>query len=249
MFLKMRLQTRWMLIMLFLPVVGMTRADLFAQQPHNPVYNLNLNLSLARQNPVVRDYFLRLCLETYYGLRPFAASGEYTKMQTALLYLGEGRNLEQHVDRLTVHFLQDLAKRLQALRAHFQEVQQARAELFGAEAAAIGGQEARQRWSKSLKDLGKEAEDLRGTLALMFFPLDAKSDFKPRIESAASESGFTGELKFIDEQITQAERRISNFFFAADPHTVSTHDLRAGNAMTFLHRVGQLSKKLSKELR
>lgn len=77
---------------------------------------------------------------------------------------------------------------------------------------------------------------------------NAKSDFQPKIESTARESGFVGESKFIDEQIAQAEQPISDFFFAANPHTVSRHDLRAGNAMTFLHRVGQLSKKLSKEL-
>ncbi|MCH7803318.1 MAG: hypothetical protein IH937_04475 [Acidobacteria bacterium] len=168
----------------------------------------------------------------------------YMDVYGNLRYRGNVRLLEQQVDRLVDDFLARVAHQLGTLKIHFNTVLRSRAETLSKASNDESRRGAQARWKDSLKTMADEAEDLRKILSYVLRGLDKKSDFKPEIEANANNSGFHKEIRFIQEQIVKAERRIKDYFFVPT-HTVNLQDLQGQNMMIYLYRVKKMSKKLS----
>lgn len=188
-------------------------------------------------NPTLRNYFLQQQLQ---GM-------SYTDIYGRTYYRGNVRFLEQHVDRLVDDFLKRVSQKLYALKTHLTEVQQAREAVLSLPPDSQNKRNTQKQWKDSCKSLGKEAKGLRKMLSYVLRGLDNKNDFKPQIQNDAGNSGFQKEIKFIEEQIAKAERRINDYPFLPT-HTVNAENLKGENMMIYLYRVEKISQKLSKEL-
>ena len=191
-------------------------------------------LEFARENPVLRDHFLRQHIQMT----------SHMDLYGNLRYRGNIRLLEREVDRLIDHFLGRVSHQLGTLKIHFNTVLRSREEMLSKASNQESRREAQARWKDSLETMADEAEDLRKILSHVLRGLDNKSDFKPEIEANANNSGFHKEIQFIQEQIVKAEQRIRDYFFVPT-HTVNLKDLRGENVMIYLYRVGKMSKALS----
>ncbi len=161
-----------------------------------------------------------------------------------LRYRGNVNMLEREVDRLIDDFLARVSQQLGTLKIHFNTVLRSREEMLSKVSNDESRREAQARWKDSLKRMADEAEDLRKSLSYVLRGLDKKSDFKPEIDANANNSGFHKEIRFIQDQIVKAERRIMDYFFVPT-HTVNLQDLQGENVMIYLYRVGKMSKALS----
>ena len=188
----------------------------------------------GRKNPVLRNHFLRQHIQMM----------SYIDFYGNLRYRGNVNMLEREVDRLIDDFLARVSHQLGTLKIHFNTVLRSREEMLSKASNQESRREAQARWKDSLKTMADEAEDLRKILSYVLRGLDKKSDFKPEIEANANNSGFHKEIRFIQEQIVKAERRIKDYFFVPT-HTVHLQDLQGQNMMIYLYRVKKMSKKLS----
>jgi len=191
-------------------------------------------LEFARENPVLRDHFLRQHIQMT----------SHMDVYGNLRYRGNIRLLEREVDRLIDHFLGRVSHQLGTLKIHFNTVLRSREEMLSKASNQESRREAQIRWKDSLETMADEAEDLRKILSHVLRGLDNKSDFKPEIEAKANNSGFHKEIQFIQEQIVKVEQRIRDYFFVPT-HTVNLQDLQGENVMIYLYRVGKMSKALS----
>ena len=191
-------------------------------------------LEFARENPVLRDHFLRQHIQMT----------SHMDLYGNLRYRGNIRLLEREVDRLIDHFLGRVSNQLGTLKIHFNTVLRSREEMLSKASNQESRREAQIRWKDSLETMADEAEDLRKMLSHVLRGLDNKSDFKPEIEANANNSGFHKEIQFIQEQIVKVEQRIRDYFFVPT-HTVNLQDLQGENVMIYLYRVGKMSKALS----
>ncbi len=191
-------------------------------------------LEFARENPVLRDHFLRQHIQMT----------SHMDLYGNLRYRGNIRLLEREVDRLIDHFLGRVSHQLGTLKIHFNTVLRSREEMLSKASNQESRREAQIRWKDSLETMADEAEDLRKILSHVLRGLDNKSDFKPEIEAKANNSGFHKEIQFIQEQIVKVEQRIRDYFFVPT-HTVNLQDLQGENVMIYLYRVGKMSKALS----
>ncbi len=77
----------------------------------------------ARQNPILRDYFLQQQIRHM----------SYVDFYGRLVYWGDVRLLERQVDRNIDNFLEQVTRKLDALKVHFNTVRSSREEtLIGA---------------------------------------------------------------------------------------------------------------------
>ena len=188
----------------------------------------------ALKNPVLWNHFLRQHIQMT----------SYLDVYGNLRYRVNVRLLERQVDRLIDDFLARVSHKLGTLKIHFNTVLRSREEMLSKASNDESRREAQARWKDSLKTMADEAEDLRKILSYVLRGLDNKSDFKPEIEASANNSGFHKEIRFIQEEIVKAERRIKDYFFIPT-HTVNLQDLQGENVMIYLYRVGKMSKALS----
>ncbi len=191
-------------------------------------------LEFARENPVLRDHFLRQHIQMT----------SHMDVYGNLRYRGNVRLLEREVDRLIDHFLGRVSHQLGTLKIHFNTVLRSREEMLSKASNQESRREAQIRWKDSLETMADEAEDLRKILSHVLRGLDNKSDFKPEIEAKANNSGFHKEIQFIQEQIVKVEQRIRDYFFVPT-HTVNLQDLQGENVMIYLYRVAKMSNALS----
>jgi len=188
----------------------------------------------ARNNPTLRNHFFRQHIQMT----------SYMDVYGNLRYRGNVNMLEREVDRLIDDFLARVSQQLGTLKIHFNTVLRSREEMLSKVSNDESRREAQARWKDSLKRMADEAEDLRKSLSYVLRGLDEKSDFKPEIDANANNSGFHKEIRFIQDQIVKAERRIMDYFFVPT-HTVNLQDLQGENVMIYLYRVGKMSKALS----
>lgn len=191
----------------------------------------------ARKNPILRDYFLQQ------QIRHMSYMDFYGRMH----YQGDVRLLERQVDRNIDNFLEQVTRKLDALKAHLNRVLRRQEETPIGASKDKSRRKAQARWKDALKEMADEAKDLRKMLSNVLRGLDNKSDFKPQIEADANNSGFQKEIRFIEEQIEKADQQIKDYLFAPT-HTVHLQDLQGQNMMIYLYRVEKMSKKLSEEM-
>ncbi len=191
-------------------------------------------LEFARENPVLRDHFLRQHIQMT----------SHMDVYGNLRYRGNIRLLEREVDRLIDDFLARVSHQLGTLKIHFNTVLRSREEMLSKASNQESSREAQVRWKDSLEMMADEAEDLRKILSYVLRGLDDKSDFKPEIDAHLTNPGFLKEIQFIQGQIVKAEQRIRDYFFVPT-HTVNLQDLQGENVMIYLYRVERMSKALS----
>ena len=188
----------------------------------------------SRKNPILRDYFLQQQIRHM----------SYVDFYGRLVYRGDVRLLERQVDRNIDNFLEQVTRKLDALKVHFNTVRSSREETLIGASNDASRRKAQARWKDSLKRMGDEAKDLRKILSNVLRGLDSKSDFKPEIDAHLTNPGFLKEIQFIQGQIVKAEQRIRDYFFVPT-HTVNLQDLQGENMMIYLYRVERMSKALS----
>lgn len=196
---------------------------------------------LRRQNPILRNYFL---FQFYKTAASLSISGTHNDGNIDEFYL---RNSGPIIDRRIDDFLAKVSRKLESLTTALKEAYRARREALTTTLAPDARRSAEMRWKKSLKEVADQAGDLHLMLAIVLVDLDGKDRFKPKIGSEAPKAGFEEEMKFIEKQITKAERQI-NHYFSALSHTVGLQDLRDGNMLIWLHRARKMAKKLSSQL-
>ena len=201
-------------------------------------YLFSDNLECARDNPLLRNYFLQQHLQNM----------SYTDVYGRRLYRGNMRFLEQSVDRLIDDFLARVSQKLDALKLHFNTALRNREETLSGASDPRSRLQAQARWKDSMEEVADKSKALRRTLSYVLRGLNSKSDFKPEIEAHAHISGFQKEIQFIQEQILKAEQRIKDYFLLPT-HTINLEDLQGQNMMIYLYRVEKMSKELSASLR
>ncbi len=201
-------------------------------------YLFSDNLECARDNPLLRNYFLQQHLQNM----------SYTDVYGRRLYRGNMRFLEQSVDWLIDDFLARVSQKLDALKIHFNMALRNREETLSGAPDPRSRLQAQARWKDSMEEVADKSKALRRTLSYVLRGLNSKSDFKPEIEAHAHISGFQKEIQFIQEQILKAEQRIKDYFLLPT-HTINLEDLQGQNMMIYLYRVEKLSKELSASLR
>lgn len=105
-----------------------------------------------------------------------------------------------------------------------------------------------QRWKNALKQLADAANGLRSMIGtILLGKLEGKGDLRPRVGPHGKATVFASEMKFLQNEIGLAERKILVYFFAPT-HTVDVDEIRNQNMLVHLYRVGQMAKKLRKAL-
>lgn len=183
----------------------------------------------ARQNPILRAYFRR----QFANMRSFRTSQR-----------GERRDpfLEDYIDRQIDHYLSELAEKLYDLNRHFDHVVQAHeAVLHGPSPQAVDS--ARTQWRNALKRVQDDAGDLWNMLRYVLTALEDKGKLPP-VASQGPDSLYEKETRFIGEQIKEAEKRITEYFFDVES-VIELEDLKGENMLIHLH----LAREMAKEIR
>lgn len=125
--------------------------------------------SIALQNPLLRNYFRQLYLD----------SSSFTFVNRTDPHSAEAQFFERQIDLLAADFLKRLAAKLRALSIHFYEARKSRGEMLNSAPDAGRRVMLQNQLKFSLKSLAQEANDLRKTLSLILVGLDHKADRKP----------------------------------------------------------------------
>ncbi len=167
----------------------------------------------ARQNAILRAYFR----EQYLNLR----TERYDLNETFM---------ERYVDRQIDSFLEDIDSRLKALRYSLEEVERAYNELSRATNSGTKREDL-TRLATLLKEIDNNAGGLRGKLLNVFIQLDGKENLPIKITSA---DDYRKEMKFLREQVDEAEKRIREYLFQ-NRSTVPYQDLKRENMIIRLY--------------
>ncbi len=186
---------------------------------------------------------MRRCLEITYGVPAFSRSEVYDSVYDRV----DVRGIERHVDRRVHDFLTRLSQKLGDVGTRFSQAQRSRERALAQTGNPTHRLDSHRRWAEELKVLADQAKDLRNMLAFVLPGLKDKSDFKPEIGGDLSHSGFRDEMRFIEEQIAKAERRIVDYYFRPT-HIVHVSDLQNENMMIYLYRAWKMSKELSEKV-
>ena len=181
----------------------------------------------ARQNPILRAHFRR----------------QFSNMRT-FNTRGMGRRdpfLEDYVDRQIDHYLKELREKLTRLNNHFAKVEQTQETIRQASSAQTGEQ-ARAHWRDSLKEVQDSSSDLWNMLRYVLTVLEDKGDLKT-LEPRGPDSLYESEVQFIGEQIKEAEKRISEYFFQTES-VIELDDLKGVNMLIHLYLAREMAKHI-----
>jgi len=183
----------------------------------------------ARQNPILRAHFRR----QFSNMRSFNTRGM-------------GRRdpfLEDYVDRQIDHYLKELREKLTRLNNHFAQVEQTQEMILQA-SSAQAGEQARAHWRNSLKEVQDNSSDLWNMLRYVLTVLEDKGDLKT-LEPRGPDSLYENEVHFIGEQIKEAEKRISEYFFQTES-VIELDDLKGVNMLIHLYLAREMAKHIRK---
>lgn len=149
--------------------------------------------------------------------------------------------LEEYVDRQIDHYLSELREKLAYLNNHFAEVEQAQQTILQAfDTQAVG--QARVEWRRALKGVQDEAGDLWNMLRYVLTALEDKDD-RRSVESQGPDSLYENETRFVGEQIQEAEKRITEYFFQVES-VIQLEDLQGENMLIHLYLAREMAKKI-----
>lgn len=193
--------------------------------------------SLARQNPILREHFReRLQPQSGYSIRVWSPGSQ------------SDRYLEMRIDGLIDDFLNNLKRKLDALKFNFAEVRQAGDQLTAAAAPGHNPRKARGLLRKSLQALAKRTDKLADELAFLLIDFDRGRNFRLRSQPGGRDPALGQELRFMEVQLEKAEQRIQDYFFLSE-NTVDIRNLQHENMLIYLDQVRDLSKEISKRFR
>ncbi|MFQ5739478.1 MAG: hypothetical protein ACE5JX_10750 [Acidobacteriota bacterium] len=187
------------------------------------------DLSPSLQNPILRKYFRK----------------QYVSMHSGDLS-GPPHQIEDYIDRGIQHFLERVGKKLDRVASDRKELEAARQGLQRA-AGTKGDPQAVQRFRLALRQVGKSSDALRRMLSFVFVTLKRKSDLKLIVAHDDANPTFEREVRFIQENLESAERRIREYFFLHTA-TVQAAELRDKSMLTCLYQARQMARRLEKEL-
>jgi hypothetical protein len=189
------------------------------------------------QNPYLRAHFRTQLLD-----------GAYTRgIPRGRAYRTDLNSLERNVDRLSIHYLNELNTKIAALKLSYSQVATLRESLLLAEIDPQVRSALLREWREKFDDLEDSADDLKDSVKMVLPWVKSKTDFKPELKIAADNPAFQEEIAFIGDQIEQAERRIRDFFFTPN-HTVTVPELTDDSLLIQLFRVEKLSKQIKTSL-
>lgn len=194
------------------------------------------SLHLARQNPILRNYFQEFLSGSGFSL---------TFRHPERPYSQNRQRDERRIDHQIDHFLKQLREKLDQLKASVSEAKE-RGQLMLSPGSDNQWRQQRVLWKKSLKEVADRANDLRTMLSFVLVSFK-KADFDPNPQPDQSNPGFQKELQFIEDQLKHAERQIGNYFFTPN-HIVDVDELRGNNLLIDLYRIRQMSRKLSEAI-
>lgn len=167
----------------------------------------------SRQNMILRAFFR----QQYIGLR----TERYDVNETFM---------EKYVDRQIDAFLEDVESRLEKLNNYLAQAVEAHAMLLDSEDSVVR-KEASARYATALKRIDDSAGGLKGKLLHIFPRIDSKERLPIEIDSTG---GYQDEMRFLTEQVEEAENRIRDYLFRTT-NTVPYQNLRRQNMMIRLY--------------
>ncbi len=184
--------------------------------------------SRGRQNPILREYFLK----------------QYDDIHSSPRFDAPPPFVDSFIDLQIDHFLSTVEEKLGRLSSNTQTLTEARSRWTSTPA------ESRPQLTKVFKQtlrlIENDAGDLRKTLSLIFVELKGKASSQPALEDGAGEP-YAGEVQFIGDTVRAAEKRIRDYLFATDT-TVNVGDLRDKNMLVLLDEARIVARKLQKRL-
>lgn len=156
--------------------------------------------------------------------------------------------LENHVDQMLAHFLEELNEKIHILVGRFGAARLA--QMHAVRTLPYAGDEVTllADWKESLQDVAGQADGLRRMLAMIFSDLESNSRFSPEIQGDAARADFRQEMAFIGAEIEEAVRQITRILFVSGEYTVSVGELQRGNMLMVLDRVRKMARELERRL-
>lgn len=186
----------------------------------------------AVQNPVVRAHFRRVALEARAYVLP---DGRRVYRRDFFL--------EDRVDRLVRHFLNQLIERRREFQSAVELAEKAQQRALHRRS----NREAQRVLAAGLRQLAKRAARLRSLLRPVLSDFDSKADFSPQVTGDFADDGFEAELAFLRSEADATQQLIEDYFF--EPRfTVEAGALKGGNMLVRLFQIKKLSEELADRL-
>lgn len=191
----------------------------------------------ARQNQILRDYFLRQYLDAK-RVRPLLPSQSPPPSEKL-----PDPFVDRYVDKRIDHFIEELRRSMSQIEEELEAVRRAGSAL----AEDRSSESLLRRLKDSLDPLADHLGDLHKTLSIILVELKSKADFEPQVGKGPQNPGFAKEIEYISQQYSQAAREISDYFFEPS-FTVSVNQMKGENMLIRLNWAQKMAKELRKAL-
>ncbi len=193
-------------------------------------------LRYARQNPILREYFIMRALESRISMDRFGNRR----------YLGNLGNLHKQADLLLQEFLKDVGTEIRGLSNLLDAVRTARREWQeGPTGGSAHKLQLLHRWIQSLEELSRSADRLHDLLSFPIGSRIRKADFRAEVREEGLLDGFAEEMRFLEAQVWLAEERLTDYFYHPT-HTVSVSQLQGGDMLGHLIQVRETARELGR---
>lgn len=189
-------------------------------------------LYIARQNPILREYFRKQAQNIGIPNR-----GRFSR---------NSRFIEGFVNRRIDHFMEEMHENIRLLKSNMAEVKHLNDLLISTRSPAEI-ETLYQPWHAALDGLEDEAKDLRNMLSYLFPQLRNRNKFKPQIDTKSRDNGFTREIRFLENQVMKAEKRITDYFLNAGT-TIELNDLKTENMLICLNSIRLMAREMKQAL-
>jgi len=207
----------------FLVLLALASAPLLSSEEPEEI-----DLNAARANPVLRAFLSENSPYTIVDGPPDAES---------LMH-------DAWVDNQVEHFVRDIYRKMETLRAAVGRAQAARLE------AVSGGPDAEAataRWKSALKDTEESSKSVRTAVANVLTDLRSHDKSKISISGVSKQKRFEEEMQLLSSELKLAEQAVSDYFFKPT-HVTSVVELREANMLDFLTRVEKVARAVRQAL-
>lgn len=184
-----------------------------------------INLTAARENPMLRSYFARI-----HTLSPDTL-GQY---RTGVIPNDRESGLErwqrQVIDLQIEEFVQDVYQKAQGLEEHWEQLDRMRKGRHDADS-----------WRSELRELEKQANSLRESLKAVFPDLSERKSKELDLDKASRDRDPGPEILLIGRQVAEVQKGLSELLFQPT-FVTSVAALRAGSPLDSLNRISTVAK-------
>ncbi len=198
-----------------------------------PVFAAELNteaidLNAARENPQLRSYFAQLYLE----------SSSVSQYRTGVLQRDREAGLEQWqrelIDMQIDQFVLEIYRKTAGLEEHWRQLDRMRT-----------GDYDPTTWKSELRELEKQASNLRGKLKAVFPDLSEKKSEEMELEKTPRDPG--SEILLIGKEVTEVRKTLSELLFQPT-FVTSVLALREGSPLDFLKRISTVARAMRESM-